>query len=55
MNIETRLFLQHHLNSAHMYCRMRSFLSQEMALRIARIYERFMHPLIYKTGGIRSV
>ncbi|HWR89565.1 MAG TPA: hypothetical protein VN260_04865 [Dissulfurispiraceae bacterium] len=40
--------LQHRLNSVHVYCRMCNFMPKTMAFRLARVYERIVHPLLYK-------
>jgi len=48
MSIGTRLFLQHHLNAMHLYCRMCSFMPEGLAFGLARVYERLVHRLIYR-------
>jgi hypothetical protein len=40
---------QHHLNSLHIYCRMRALGFDKMsAMRFAEIWERLVHPILYR-------
>lgn len=41
---------QHYLNSLHVFCRLVSLgMSRRKALRVARFWERCVHPFLYKT------
>ncbi len=43
--------LRHHLNSLHIYCRLRKLgIGRERGLVIARGYERIVHPILYSAG-----
>lgn len=44
--------LQHHLNSIHVYCRLRRFLPPGTAIRISRAWERIVHPIIYRNSTL---
>ena len=48
LNLGTRLFLQHRLNSMHFYSRLCAFMPQGLAMSLTRVYERVMHRLIYR-------
>ena len=42
-------FLRHHLNSLHIYCRLRRLgIGREWGLFITRGYERVIHPVLYR-------
>lgn len=43
-----RCTLQHRLNSVHLYCRMCSFMPRRVAIIVARMYERVVHPILYR-------
>ncbi len=43
-----RSILAHHLNSAHVYCRILAVgVKKERALRLSRVWEKVLHPLLY--------
>jgi hypothetical protein len=46
-----RYALQHHLNSLHVYCKVRRILSPRTAIRVSRAWERIVHPIIYWKRG----
>jgi hypothetical protein len=48
LNLGTRLLLQHRFNSMHLYCRMCIFMPPALAIRLTKVYERFVHRLIYR-------
>ncbi len=42
-------WLCHHLNSLHLFCRLRSIgMNKERALRIAVLWEKVAHPGLYR-------
>jgi hypothetical protein len=43
-----RSILAHHLNSAHVYCRILAIgVKKERALMLSRVYEKVLHPILY--------
>lgn len=42
-----RHWLQHNFNSLHVMCRLRRFMPLKLAKRIAKVYEKIVHPIIY--------
>ena len=41
--------LQHHLNCMHLLCRLMTLgISKATALRLAHIWERYVHPWLYR-------
>jgi hypothetical protein len=49
-----RWIIQHHLNSLHVYsliCRLR--FSRDTARKLAAVYERVVHPLLYGSMGAK--
>lgn len=44
--------LQHHLNCMHLLCRLMTLgVSKTTALRFACLWERYVHPLLYRGSG----
>jgi len=39
--------LQHHLNSAHIYCKLCCIVPESIARKLSRAWEILVHPLIY--------
>jgi len=48
------LRLQHCLNAMHLYARLCRRLPQRKARKIARVYERIIHPFLYAYTGARK-
>lgn len=41
-------YLQHHLNSLHIFCRLRALgFSKRTAIRLSRMWEYLVHPFVY--------
>ncbi len=51
MSLSLTLRLQHRLNGLHMYARLRRRISKRKAIKIARVYERIIHPFLYASTG----
>ncbi|MDQ7832048.1 MAG: hypothetical protein RDU30_09960 [Desulfovibrionaceae bacterium] len=44
-------WLRHRLNDGHVYCRLRDIgLPGSLARRVARVWKRLVHPLLYRGG-----
>lgn len=54
MSSSLSMRLQHSLNALHVYARLCRRLPQRRARKIARVYERIMHPFLYTTTGARK-
>ncbi len=54
MTVSLCLRLQHCLNALHIYARLCRCLPQRKARRIASVYERIIHPLLYTATGARK-
>lgn len=49
--VKSMRLIQHYLNSLHVFCRMRSLgMSKARALTLSRLWERVVHPYIYRRG-----
>jgi len=47
--VDRMRILQHYFNSLHLFCRLRSLgLSKSRALRLCRVWEKVIHPYIYR-------
>lgn len=41
--------MQHHLNSLHLFCRLRALgVNKAAAMRVAKAWERLVHPYLYR-------
>jgi hypothetical protein len=40
--------LQHHLIAMHVYSRLRGLMPHVLARRLAKVWERLVHPLLYR-------
>ena len=50
-----RLIIQHYMNSLHFYCFLcRLNIRKEKAMKIAKVYEGFVHSLLYSQRGKRN-
>ena len=54
MSSSLSMRLQHSLNALHVYARLCRRLPQRKARKIARVYERIVHPFLYATTGARK-
>jgi len=54
MSLSLALRLQHCLNALHIYARLRRRLPKRKAIKIARVYERIIHPFLYASTGARK-
>ncbi len=54
MSLSLFMRLQHCLNSLHVYARLCRRLPQRRARKIARVYERIIHPFLYTTTDARK-
>jgi len=46
----------HNFNSLHIFCRLRSLgFSKKSALRLSLLWEKIVHPGLYRSTGLRSL
>lgn len=48
MQLSLRHELQHRFNAMHVYCKLRYFIPHAMAKRISTMWEKVVHPIIYR-------
>jgi len=54
MSLSLSVRLQHCLNALHIYAGLCRRLPKRRARKIARVYERIVHPFLYTTTGTRK-
>ncbi|MGD0235342.1 MAG: hypothetical protein ABSC55_12510 [Syntrophorhabdales bacterium] len=54
MSLSLCLRLQHCLNALHVYARLCRRLPKRKARKVARVYERIIHPFLYASTGARK-